>query len=992
MTRHESLRTRFAEVDGDVRQVIEPVVHVDVPVDDFSAFDEPAQRAAVAAALSNARERRFDLSRGPLLRLRLLRLGSADHVLVHVVHHIVSDAWSRAVFVRDLMALYESFRQARPDPLLPLPVQYADFALWQRAHLSGAGLSRELAYWHQQLTGSPQRLDVPTDRPRPPIQTFEAERCVAVVPRERTAAVKRLAQAEHATPYMVLLSRYAGQDDVLVGSPIANRRDASLEELIGIFINTLVLRVRLERGMAFRDLLAQVRRTALDAYKHQDMPFERLVEDLAPHRTRSMSPLVQVLLVVQNAPEQPLALSGLIVEPMPDEGPRVRYDIEVHVHEARGELTVSWLYNRDLFDRWRIEQMAGHFTRVLDAMTEAPHCRVDDVDLVADDERRPIGEVAAAAPRALTSVDAACEVWARRTPEALAVLGLGQRLTYRELDDRASVLADRLRALGARPGAVIGIAMRRSPSMVVGLLAILKTGAAYLPLDPTLPRARLTFVVRDAGVALLVTDPQTRAAVEDCGTRLVDVEAHEPGVARPDDATRVAVRDLDDPAYVLYTSGSTGVPKGVAISHRSLANVMADLRERLGVTAASRAFALTNLAFDIAATELWLPLTSGASCWVASTTLAGGAPVVRELTGAECSIVQATPSGWRALLDQGWRGDKRVTALAAGEPLHGSLVQDLLRTCGSVWNLYGPTETAIYSTVHRVEVVEDAVPIGRAVANTQTFVLDRQTRVVPRGVDGELFIGGEGVGIGYLGRPALTARAFVPDPLASVPGGRRLYRTGDIVRARADGTLEFVGRRDHQVKVRGFRIELEEVEAAIESQPGIRRCIVTTCEVMPGDIRLTAYVVPDGERPESSRTAGDELRSQIRERLPEYMVPSAVIWVAALPLTPSGKVDRQALPAPTLEPDRSVEAPQTVVERALVDIWREVIGCAEVGRDDDFFDLGGHSLTAMKFTARVWRDLGVEVSLDVVFDRPVLSDMAAYIATFLRDASPAGSV
>jgi amino acid adenylation domain-containing protein len=1008
VARHESLRTAFVERDGEISQTIAPAMTIEIPIDDVSALDPDPQRQAMMSALAGARDERFDLARGPLMRLRLVTLGPDDHVLVYVVHHIVSDAWSRTVFNRELLALYEAFRDGRPDPLPPLTVQYADYALWQRRYLDDDGLAEERAYWKQQLAGIPDRLDLPTDRPRPAQQTFDAGLSVATVPAELCTALKRLGLSEHATLYMVLLSafalllsRYSGQDDILVGSPIANRRDASLEDLIGIFINSLVLRVRVDRDQRFCDLLAQVRNTALDAYKHQDMPFERLVEDLAPQRSMSTSPIVQVLLVVQNVPDQPFGLPDLTVEPVRDETHRVRYDLEVFVRETAGRLTVSWLYNRMLFDRWRIEQMSRHFARVLETMTANPDAGVDDLELLTADERQAIAEMwnpAAPTPpcaddqpsvvmREATRVDVAFDAWAHRSPEALAVLGATEELTYRELHERTTRLARRLQTLGAGRGAVVGVAMRRSPWMLAGLVAVLKSGAAYLPLDPSLPEARLRFVVGDAGAALIVTDGATSARVEGCGAHLVDVDERDAASALDDRVRRDTSADLDDRAYIIYTSGSTGTPKGVAISHRSLANIMADLRVRLGVTEESRLFAVSNVAFDIAATELLLPLTSGASCWVASDTLAGGDAVIREMSSSGCTIAQATPSGWRAILDQGWRGYGQVMGLTAGEPLPLWLAQELLQTCSSVWNLYGPTETAIYSTGHRLHLDHTTVPIGRPVANTQVFVLDQRLRPVPPGVIGELFIGGSGVAMGYVNRPRLTATSFVADPFSDVPG-RRLYRTGDLVRSRLDGVIEYVGRRDHQVKLRGFRIELGEIEAAIAAYPGFRDSVVIAREDAIGDARLVAYVVPDGDLPESPRALTDELKRVVKERLPDYMVPSAVVWLPALPLTPSGKVDRKQLPAPDLQADRpAFVAPETDVEKTMVGIWREVIGCGDVGLYDNFFELGGHSLTAIKITARVWRDLGIELPLHVVFDRPVLADMAAYVATCQPDPS-----
>lgn len=982
VARHESLRTHIAMADGQPVQAIAPARDIPCPLHDLRSLDAGAREACIRAALRRELDEPFDLERGPLVRVRILQCGDEDHLLVRTVHHIVSDGWSQGVFNRELSVLYDAFRDGRNDPLAPLQVQYADWALWQRAWLHSGALDEGLEYWATQLAGIPEEVALPSDRPRQARRSPAAEQHDAVVSRERAGELKRIAYERNATLFMTLLAalggllaRYSGDEEVVVGSPIANRQDARVEGLIGCFVNALPLRVRVPAGITFGELLGDVRRTTLEAYRHQDVPFERIVERLMPRRSLSTTPIFQVMLLLQNAPAHSAQLAGLAVQPVAG-GVRAHHDIELYVRERDGCLDLSWVYNADRFERETIEKLASEYDRLLRAIVERPGETLSTLTRPSHEEWRQVTDGGSRRPELpLACVHEAVEAWAQRTPHAIAVLGPHERVTYGELNERAARLAH---ALAARPGSVVGVAMARSSWMVASMLAVMRTGAAYLPLDPSLPKARLRFFVEDAGVSQVLTDHCTRGAVAGCGARLIDVETLASGRVPRASVPRVPGGTLDHVVYVIYTSGSTGKPKGVAVSHRALASTLADLRVRLDVTTASRTFALSNVAFDITAVDFFLPLVAGGSCWLASSPLAAGAPIVREIAVSGCSILQVTPSGWRALVDQGWQGDGRVVALSGAEPLPVPLARELLRTCGSVWNLYGPTETAIYATGYRVVGDERTLPMGRPLAGVRAYVLDPQMEPLPIGAVGELFIGGDGVAVGYVKRPDLTAAAFVPDACSGTPGAR-LYKTGDLVRYRSNGVLEFLGRRDHQVKVRGFRVELGEIEAALAAQPGVSRVVVVARMDRPDDVRLVAYVVPEGDLPEAPAARSDQLRRAIRERLPEYMVPSAVVWLAALPLTPTGKIDRGRLPAPDLEPAAPVAPPQTTAERKMATIWREVLGCAEVGRRDDFFALGGHSLAAMQVASRVLRDLGVDLPLHVIFERPVLADVAAHL-------------
>ena len=1009
--RHESFRTTFILVDGRPRQRVHPPWPFKLPVVDLARLGRRAQ-APFQQILAQQFRKGFDISALPLVRWALVRLGEHEHALVHAEHHLIHDGWSFNVFLSELRDLYSAFTRGSPSPLPDLPIQLVDFCEWQHEWMKGEEAQQQLDYWKGRLAGAEPVLDLPLDRPRPKKQSFNGAIERIELPPEVADALRQASRRENATLFMTmtasffaLLSRYTGQNDICIGSGIANRRRRETESLIGMIINTIVLRASLDGELDFRALLQQVRSTTLEAYAHQDAPFDAVVEAVQPRRDLSHNPLFQVAFSFHDAPLSDLELSEVKIEvaDLLDNG-SAKFDMNIVVipraeQRARGPrmpdlegITFIWEYNRDLFEAATIQRMFGHYARILQAMAGSPEARVAGLKLLTKKERRQLDDwTATAAPYPEACVhDLIAEV-ASRIPEAAALVAGEGTVSYARLNRRSNRLARQLQAQGSGHGAVIGVCLGRSAKLVEGLLAVLKAGAAYLPIEGGHPTSRLQSILRDAGASLLLTDSSTAPQVAACGLPALNLEADGAAVERQDGMPLSGRTRPDELAYIIYTSGSTGVPKGVAVPHRSLTNLLTAMRDTIGIAQRDGMFALTGITFDIAALELFLPLTTGASCWVASDSISGGAGLLKEIEASSARFIQATPSGWRALIEQGWRGDARVIALSGGETLPEPLARSLLGRSGIVWNLYGPTETTIWSTAHQLKAGDPTVPIGRPLANTQTLVLDAWLQHLPIGVVGELAIGGAGLALGYLNRRSETASSFVPNPYSELPGDR-MYRTGDLVRHRSDGSLEFLGRSDHQVKVRGFRIELGEIEAALLEQAGVRAAVVAAAEDRPDGRRLVAYVVPEAEVPrQEQRQRTSDLRQRLQEKLPEYMMPSVVVWLAALPLTANGKVDRKALPYPEVQPVETCAPPRTHVEAVVAAIWSEVLGCAQIGIHDDFFMLGGHSFSAMQVASRVWRDLGVDLPVQVIFEQPVLADCAASIESYQPEDSPSGS-
>jgi aspartate racemase len=981
--RHESLRTTFAIVDGQPAQLIAPALTLSLPLTDLTHLSDSEQEYVALNLMTEASRRPFDLEQGPLLRANLVRLNEQVHLFLLTMHHITSDGWSMSVFEQELVSLYTAFITRQPSPLPELPIQYADFAIWQREWLQGPVLEEQLTYWRQQLDGSSPVLELPTDHPRPPIQTFEGARQTLILPPPLVEALKSFSREEGVTLFMTLLAgfqtllyRYTGQEDISIGSPIANRNRTEIEGLIGLFINTLVLRTGLSGNPTFRELLKRVREVALGAYAHQDLPFEQLIEALQPERNQAYTPLFQILFVLQNTPKSTFELPGLTLHPVEIDNKTAKFDLSLYIWEDEAGLTGYFEYNTDLFDATTITRMAGHFQTLLAGLVTNPDQPVATSPLLTEAERQQIvlewNKTKVDYPHTESLVQL-LETQVERSPEATAFIYAGQTLSYRELNARANQMAHYLQKLGVGPEVLVGICAERSLDMVIGLLGILKAGGAYVPLDPAYPKDRLAFMLNDAQVAVLLTQQPLLNLLPPLQTQLVCLDRDWPLIAQQPQTNPTNQASADNLAYVIYTSGSTGQPKGVQIPHAALLNFLASMHHQPGLNSHDTLLAVTTLSFDIAGLELFLPLSVGARVVLVSHDVAAdGTQLASQLAHSGATVMQATPATWRLLLETGWSGQKQLKILCGGEALPRDLADQLLQRVASVWNMYGPTETTIWSAAYPLEPQDDFVPIGGPIANTQLYLLDPHLQLVPVGIPGELYIGGAGLARGYLNRPDLTAEKFIPDPFSPQQPNARLYRTGDLARYLPDGRLEFLGRLDHQVKIRGFRIELGEIETILNQHPTVQTAVVVA---QAAEQRLVAYLLTQSGQTPSIR----ELRSYLAERLPDYMLPSVFVPLETLPLTPNGKVDRRALPVPDTTPSAARESytpPRNPTEAAIAAIWTEILGLQQVSIHDDFFELGGHSLIAVRLFAKIKKTFAVDLSLATLFQVPTIAQFA----------------
>jgi amino acid adenylation domain-containing protein len=990
--RHEVLRTTFQARDAAPVQVIAPFAGFALPVEVLSTLGTAAREAEVRRRIRNELAQPYDLSAGPLLRPVLLCLAVEEHVLLLGMHHAVTDGWSRNVLFRELSALYRAFRDGVAPPLPELPMQYADYTVWQQESMQGEALAHQLAYWQARLAGAPTLLPLPTDYPRPAVQTYHGAGERMKFSPALVARLQVLARRERVTLFMVLLgafqillSKYSGSDDVVVGSPIAGRTRKEAEALIGFFVNTLALRTDLGGDPTFREVLRRVREVTLGAYKHQDLPFEKLVAELQPERSLSHSPLFQVMLSLRPPKGPAPELAGLRVHELAVDSEAVDFDLVVgFVAHARG-LRANLTYNTDLFRRNTARRMLQHLARVLEQLATDPEVCLSELALLDEAGQHQVlnewnqTQAAYAADQCLHEL---FEAQVARTPAAVAVVCEREAFTYQELNARANRLAHELRRLGVRPEVRVGLCIERSLDLIVGILGVLKAGGAYVPVASNYPADRLAFMLRDAEVTVLVTQERVRPALPACpGVVVVSVEGSAGEVEAECAAPPVRRAAAENLCYIMYTSGSTGRPKGVMVTHANVVNFLTWARGAFDIGPETCLAQVTTPSFDISVLEMFLPLiAAGRVAIVSEDDRRHGRRLAERLVEQGATLMQTTPSAWRSLLDDGWRAPVGFGILCGGEEMPMDLAGTLAQASGHVWNLYGPTETTIWSCAHRLEpALQGRIPIGRPLANTQVYVVDDRGAPVPVGVTGELWLGGAGVTRGYYGRAGLTAERFVPDPFGEP--GTRLYRTGDRVRWREDGTLEFLGRMDAQVKIRGFRIEPGEVEAAIAAHPEIREARVIVREDAPGDPWLVAYVVGDAD--------AERLREHLRRTLPDYMIPGAFVRLAALPLTPSGKLDPRALPAP--DDRRAVDAyvpPRTAVEEALAQIWAEVLRRGRVSVTENFFVLGGHSLAAMRVASRIEDVLAVEIPFRTLFERPTISELAMEIEDAQRADVP----
>ena len=1010
MRRHEVLRSTFPIVAGQTIQVIDPSLHVDlsVPLIDLRGVPQAEREAEVQRRTTQEVQRPFHLTEEIPWRRALLQIDEEEHVALNIMHHIITDAWSMEVFVHELTNLYAAFCADQPSSLPELTLQYADYAHWQRQWLQGGILDTQLVYWKRKLGGALPVLELPTDRPRPTVQTYHGRRCPLALPGSLSQALQGLSRQEGVTLFMLLLAafkvwlhRYSGQEDLLVGSPIANRTRPELEDLLGCFVNTLVLRTDLSGNPTFGELVQRVREVTLQAYDHQDVPFEKLVEELQPARNLRYSPLFQVMFVLQNVPLAAQDLSGLVISPFKLENTTAKFDLSLCLQETEQGLSGYLEYNTDLFEASSIERMLGHFQRLLEAIVADPTRRLADLPLLSEAEQQLLllhwnaTQTAAQEPLDLLT---RFEAQVARSPQAMAARCGEQWLSYQQLHQQASQLTQHLQAHGVGRETLVGLLAERGLPLLSAILAVFKAGGAYLPLDPRHPAARLRQIVQHSRCPLVLASSATISTLEHILQELPgesrpqvllleELLGQEPGAASP--VVPAHPRQL---AYVIYTSGSSGAPKGVMVEQAGMLNHLQAKISALQLSAADRVAQTASQCFDISVWQLLAALLVGGEVHILPDEVAHDpARLLQQIEGQHLSVLETVPSLLRALLDtleaaeQGSQPDLAGLRwlMPTGEALPTELGRRWLRLYPHVplVNAYGPTECSDDVTHHFLQEMPEeragSVPIGRPIANTQLYVLDARLRPVPIGVNGQLYVGGVGVGRGYLAEAGRTAEAFGPDPFSGVVGAR-LYRTGDVARYRADGTLEFLGRLDQQVKLRGYRIELGEIEAVLRQQAGVRDCVVLLREDVPDTPRLVAYVVTQPEQSASVK----EWQRAVGEVLPEYMLPSAYVLLDALPRTPNGKLDRLALPAPSQ--DRSLSetayvAPRTPIEAELATIWSQLLGLERVGIHDNFFEVGGHSLLITQIIARLRDVFQVELPLRVLFKSPTVAELSSAI-------------
>lgn len=978
--RHEVLRTTYGLEAGAWYQRIAAEPEFDLPVADLSRLSAAEREARLQEELTAETRRPFDLERGPVCRGRLFRLGEEEHVLLLVVHHVAMDEWSYELVHRELAEFYRAFRTGR-ELALPAPRwRYVDFAAWQRGWIEAGEGERQLAYWRGRLAGELPRLELPADFIAPAQAADRGGTERRVLSPDLASRLQAWSRDHDSTLFMTLLAafqtllhRYSGQDEVVVGTPIANRTLPEFHDLVGCFLNTVVIRTDLAGQPRFGEVLARVKQAVLDAQAQQDVPFERVVNALRPPRQGGREPLFRTLFILNTEPPQ-RTLDDLVLEGCWVETGTAKFDLTLYCEETSRGLIVALEYRSELFHAATIRRWLAHFEVLLESLLTGPDHSISELPILPETERRQVlvewNRTGADYPSERNYPEL-FEARAAAAPEAVAVIFNGQTLTYAELNGRANQLARRLRALGVGPDILVGLCVERSLEMAVGLLAILKAGGAYVPLDPAFPQERLDFMVADAAMPVLLTQRRVAGRINAPPAEVVWLDEFA-WQAEAENLPRCG--SSSSLAYVIYTSGSTGKPKGVEITHQALVNCLCHFRTSLGVQARDVWLAVTTLSFDIAGLELWLPLLAGASVVIATReTAMDGRLLAQELNACGATILQATPATWQGLLQTGWTGKSDLQILCGGEAMPQELADRLAVLGARAWNVYGPTETTIWSTTKEL-IAQRPVNLGGPLANTQVYVLDSHRQPMPIGVPGDLFIGGDSVARGYRNRPELTAEKFLPDPFSVRPGAR-FYLTGDRAKWLADGSVEFLGRSDFQVKIRGFRIELGDLEAALRTQPGVREAVVIVREDTPGDKRLVAYLVPQ----EGASADGTALRGRLAEKLPEYMLPNAFMWLDKLPQTPNGKVDRRALPMP--EPAAGSVAAghskaRSLFEFRLAEIWEQTLGVSPVDREANFFDLGGHSLLAVRLVSEAEKLVGRRVPLATLFQAPTVAQMA----------------
>ncbi|MEH1847189.1 MAG: amino acid adenylation domain-containing protein, partial [Nostoc sp.] len=992
--RHSVLRTSFQTVNGTPRQIIHPEVTININVVDLQQIlgteGETVQKQLVLEEAITP----FDLEVAPLIRCSCVQLSGTEYVLLLTMHHIVSDGWSMGVFIQELSALYPAFCTGVPSPLPELPIQYADFAVWQRQWLSGDVFQNQLNYWRDQLALAPELLQLPTDRPRPSVQTYHGRTHNRTINIDLTQKLQSLSRESGTTLFMTLLAafstllyRYTGQSDIFVGTPIANRNRTEIESLIGFFVNTLVLRTRFEKHPSFEKLLKFVRETTLKAYEHQDVPFEQVVEALQPQRCLSHSPLFQVMFVLQNAPIGELELPGVTLSELDQQSTIAQFDLTVSFTETSQGLVGSWEYNTDLFDSATIERMATHFQNLCSAIVENPQHRVDELPLLSEAERDQLlvewNDIACEYPTD-KCIHQLFESQVERTPFAVAVVFEEEQLTYQELNQRANQLAHYLQSFGVRQEVLVGICVERSIEMVVGLLAILKAGGAYVPLDPNYPKERFSYMLEDSGVQVLLTQQKLKSSLPSHTAQVVCLDTDWEAIKQHSQENLDVGVSSDNLAYVIYTSGSIGQPKGVLVTHQNLVNHSSAIASEYNLSSWDKVLQFAALSFDVAVEEIFPSWLSGATVVLRPQEMFASFADLVEFINTERLTVLNLPAvfwhQWVLDLSQSSNALRCLRLVVVGsEQVQWSRVAIWQKYVGNyikLYNAYGSTEATITATVYQLDLrhLEEktgSVPIGRPIANTQIYILDKHHQPVPIGVPGELYIGGDGLARGYLNRPELTQEKFISNRFSDSKS-KQLYKTGDLARYKSDGNIEFLGRIDNQVKIRGFRIELGEIEAVLNTHPHIQQAVVIATEDIIGNKSLVAYVVPSGER-----LTTNQLREFLKQQLPEYMIPSGFVTLDILPLTPNGKIDKKALPKPDGEIIREHEyvGPSTAIEEIFIKIWQDLLLKEKVSIHDNFFEIGGDSILSIQVISHA-KNAGIQITPKQIFQNQTIAELA----------------
>ncbi|NEO42624.1 MAG: amino acid adenylation domain-containing protein, partial [Moorea sp. SIOASIH] len=1004
IARHETLRTTFSEINGTPVQIIKPSFELELPRKDLSGLTPSEATTKLQQLFQQENELSFNLEVDPPIRAQLFQLGTTEHILQITLHHIASDGWSLTVLPKELSAIYTATLFDKSPSLPELPIQYADFAVWQRNYLQGETLESQLNYWKQKLQNLPQ-LQLPTDHPRPPVQTFNGAGIPINIPAAVTSKVKQLTQKQGTTLFMtllavfkVLLSRYSGQQSIAVGTPIANRNRREIEGLIGFFVNSLVMYTDLGGFPSFTEVLNRVKQTALEAYGHQDIPFEKLVEELQPERTLSQNPLFQVSFAVQQEEilKPSFNLPNLEVGWYEGAGAEmtVRMDLELHLWPVGEEIKGFCAYNRDLFEAETISRMLSHYQNLLSAAVETPQRPMSQLPLMTGAELEQIlvewNNTKTDYPTD-KCIHQLFEEQVEKTPDAVAVVFEGQLLTYSQLNSKANQLAHHLQTLGVKPEMLVGICVERSVEMVVGLLAILKAGGAYVPLDPNYPTSRLHYMVEDAQLSIILTQEKWQHHLSDTKASVICLDTDSEIINQQSQQTPENQVTANQLAYVIYTSGSTGQPKGVTIPHQGVVRLFSNTNY-VQLEPTDRVAQVSNTSFDAATFEIWGALLHGAvAVVIPKSVLLSPQEFVNYIKQEKITTLFLTTALFNQLaysIPEAFSTLKHL--LFGGEAVDPKSVKQVLEKGAPerLLHVYGPTENTTFSSWYKVtKVAEGAtnLPIGKPISNTQVYILDSNLQPVPIGVPGELHIGGDGLATGYHNRPELTVEKFIVNPFDKSQA-TRLYKTGDLGRYLPDGNIEFIGRIDHQVKIRGYRIETGEIEATLTQHPTVKETVVLAREDNYGNKGLVAYLVLESEILEVSETEQiDKLKHYLKQQLPEYMIPSRFVLLCQLPLTPNGKVDRKALPAPDLAISASTEymAPQTETQKVLAEIWAEVLGIEKVGIHDNFFDLGGHSLMATQVVSRIQQAFAVECPLKTLFETPELASLAQKLEKYL---------